>query len=137
VDADRVQHGGEERGVSGVPAGEHQPQWPAVAVGGEVDLAGHTAAGAADRVIRRLWIAAAMTRIRAIRAMLCHMELAGGSEALAETVAALPRAEMERLLRLAVVEIVELQHDVDQDVSRVARRLQERQRTLDLMRAGT
>ncbi len=68
-----------------------------------------------------------MTRIPVIRAMLCHMELAGGSEALAETVAAL-RAEMERLLRLAVVEIVDLQHDVDPDVSRVARRLQERQR---------
>jgi hypothetical protein len=47
---------------SAVSRREHQPQRPAVAVGDVMDLEGHPPL-AADRVIRRLWIAAAMTRI--------------------------------------------------------------------------
>ncbi|MEQ7125371.1 hypothetical protein ABN034_12715 [Actinopolymorpha sp. B11F2] len=59
-------------------------------------------------------------------AMLCHMELAGGEESLAETVADLPRPELERLLCLAVVELMDSQHDTEKQVSRMARRLQQR-----------
>ena len=59
-------------------------------------------------------------------AMLCHMELAGGEESLAETVADLPRPELERLLCLAVVELLETQQDADKQVSRMAHRLQEK-----------
>jgi hypothetical protein len=59
-------------------------------------------------------------------AMLCHMELAGGEESLAETVADLPRPELERLLCLAVVELMESQHEADKQVSRMARRLQQK-----------
>lgn len=59
-------------------------------------------------------------------AMLCDMELAGGAESLAETVADLPRPELERLLCLAVVELMESQQDADNQVSRMARRLQQK-----------
>ena len=55
------------RRVGGVAAGEHQPQRAAFAVGGEVDLAGHTASGAADRMVKRLGIAAANEGIRVVR----------------------------------------------------------------------
>jgi hypothetical protein len=59
-------------------------------------------------------------------AMLCHTELAGGAESLAETVAALRRAELERLLCLAIVELLDSQHDAEKKVARMARRLQQR-----------
>ncbi len=59
-------------------------------------------------------------------AMLCHMELAGGEETLAETVAGLSRPELERLLRLAVIELMETQQDVERQTSRMARRLQQK-----------
>lgn len=59
-------------------------------------------------------------------AMLCHMELAGGDESLAETVTDLPRPELERLLCLAVVKLMESQQDAEKQVERMARRLQQR-----------
>lgn len=59
-------------------------------------------------------------------AMLCHMELAGGEESLAETVAGLSRPELERLLCLAVVELMESQQDAEKQISRMARRLQQK-----------
>ena len=58
ADAEGVEHRGEGTGVGGLPARQDQSQRPALAVGREVDLAGHTASGAADRrVVRRLEIA--------------------------------------------------------------------------------
>jgi hypothetical protein len=56
-------------------------------------------------------------------------ELAGGQESLAETVADLPRPELERLLCLAIVELMESQQDAEKQVSRIARRLQEKRST--------
>lgn len=56
-------------------------------------------------------------------AMLCHMELAGGTESLTEVVADLPRPELERLLCLAVVELLETQRDGEREVARMARRV--------------
>src|SRR4051794_35493028 len=57
VDADAAHNGGEQRRVGRVTGGEHQTQWPALAVAGEVDLAGHSASGPTDRVVRRLRLA--------------------------------------------------------------------------------
>ena len=51
----------------GVAAGDQQSRRPSLAVGGEVDLAGHPASGAADRVVTRLGIAAAHEGIRVTR----------------------------------------------------------------------
>jgi hypothetical protein len=59
-------------------------------------------------------------------AMLCHIELAGGQESLAETVADLPRSDLERLLCLAIGELMESRQDADKQVARMARRLQQR-----------
>lgn len=59
-------------------------------------------------------------------AMLCHMELAGGTESLTSAIADLPRDELERLLAIAVVELMEAQGDAERQVARLARRLQER-----------
>lgn len=59
-------------------------------------------------------------------AMLYNLELAGGEESLAEAVADLPRPELERLLCLAVVELLDSQHAAEQAMTRMARRLQER-----------
>ena len=59
-------------------------------------------------------------------AMLCHMELAGGAESLAETIAELPRAELERLLALAVVALMDAQNAAQREVRRMSRPLQER-----------
>ena len=39
--------------------------------------------------------------------MLCHVRIAGGEESLAEVVAELSRRDLERLLGLAVVELME------------------------------
>jgi hypothetical protein len=58
-------------------------------------------------------------------AMLCHTELAGGGESLAGVVGDLPRPELERLLCLAVVELMDSQHDAEKQIARMARRLQE------------
>lgn len=55
---------------------------------------------------------------------LCHLEIAGGGEALAGHIASLPREEVDRLLGLAVVEILELTDDVRDEVTRLARRVQ-------------
>ena len=60
-------------------------------------------------------------------AMLCHMQLAGGSESLAETIAGLPRPELERLLSLAVASVMDAQNAAEREVKRMSRRLQERQ----------
>jgi hypothetical protein len=59
-------------------------------------------------------------------AMLCHMELAGGEESLADTISGLPRAELERLLAIAVVELMDAKNEAEREVARMARRLQER-----------
>lgn len=58
--------------------------------------------------------------------MLCHVELAGGAESLAETVSSLPRAEIDRLLCLAVVALLDAQNDSRTEVERLARRVQRR-----------
>ena len=57
--------------------------------------------------------------------MLCHMELAGDEDTLHGIVADLPRPELERLLRPAVVELMDTQHDAEKQMARMARRLQE------------
>jgi len=59
-------------------------------------------------------------------AMLCHTEIAGGEESLAGAVADLPRVELERLLCLAIVELLDSQNDAEKQVARTARRLQRR-----------
>jgi hypothetical protein len=59
-------------------------------------------------------------------AMLCHIELAGGAESLAETVADLPRTELERLLCIAVVELMDAQNRAEREIARMGRRLKER-----------
>ncbi len=59
-------------------------------------------------------------------AMLCHTELASGAEGLAETIADLPRPDLERLLALAVVELMDAQNRAAGEVTRMARRLQDR-----------
>lgn len=58
-------------------------------------------------------------------AMLCQMELAGDEDTLPGIVADLPRPELERLLCLAVVELMDTQHDAEKQIARMARRLQE------------
>lgn len=58
--------------------------------------------------------------------MLCHTEIAGGEESLAGAVADLPRVELERLLFLAIVELLDSQNDAEKQVARTARRLQRR-----------
>lgn len=59
-------------------------------------------------------------------AMLCHTEIAGGAESLAGAVASLPRPELERLLSLAVVALLDAENRADREITRMARRLQER-----------
>lgn len=58
-------------------------------------------------------------------AMLCHMELAGDEDTLLGIVADLPRPELERLLCLAVVALMDCQHDAEKQIERMARRLRE------------
>lgn len=60
-------------------------------------------------------------------ALLCHTDLAGGEESLAEAIALLPRDELERLLAIAVVELMDAQNAAETQIARMARRLQERQ----------
>lgn len=59
-------------------------------------------------------------------AMLCHVELAGGEESLADAISELPRAEFKRLLAFAVVELMNAKNQAQREVARMARRLQER-----------
>jgi hypothetical protein len=56
-------------------------------------------------------------------AWLAHLELEGGTESLEEEIAGLPREELERLLALAVVEIMESRADAEREIARYARRL--------------
>lgn len=62
-------------------------------------------------------------------ATLCHLELAGGAEALDEAVRDLSKAELERLLALAVVEIMESRSDAERDFERLRRRFLDAQKT--------
>ncbi len=59
-------------------------------------------------------------------AMLCHMELAGGEESLAEAISELSRPELERLLAITVVAFMDSNDKAERDVARMARRLQQR-----------
>ncbi len=61
-------------------------------------------------------------------ATLCHLELAGGPESLDEAVRDLPKAELERLLALAVVEIMESRADAERDFERLRRRFLDAQK---------
>lgn len=61
-----------------------------------------------------------------VLALLCHTELAGGEESLSEAIAHLPREELERLLAIAVVELMDAQNAAEKQIARMARRLQER-----------
>ena len=58
-------------------------------------------------------------------ALLCHMALAGDEDTLPGIVADLPRPDLERLLCLAVLELMDTQHDAETQIARMARRLQE------------
>jgi len=58
-------------------------------------------------------------------AMLCYAEVASGSEGLAEAISDLSRAELERLLGLAVVALMDAENRAEREVNRMARRLQE------------
>jgi hypothetical protein len=59
-------------------------------------------------------------------AMLCHLDIAAGPEGVADAVADMPKPELERLLVLAVAEILEARSDVEHDLTRLARRLEQR-----------
>lgn len=61
-------------------------------------------------------------------ATLCRLELAGGAESLDEAVRELPRAELERLLALAVVEIMESRAEAQRDFERLRRRFVDAQK---------
>ena len=60
-------------------------------------------------------------------AWLCHLEYEGGIESVEVEVevAELPRDELERLLGLAVIEIMESRADAEREIARYARRLNE------------
>jgi hypothetical protein len=59
-------------------------------------------------------------------AWLCHLELEGGTESLEDRVMELPREELERLLVLAVIEIMESRADAEREIARYARRMNSR-----------
>jgi hypothetical protein len=54
---------------------------------------------------------------------LCHVEYEGGVESLEADVAAMPRVELERLLVLAVVEIMESRAEAEREIARYVRRM--------------
>jgi hypothetical protein len=56
-------------------------------------------------------------------ARLCHLEYEGEIESVEAAVADLPREELERLLVLAVVEIMESRADAEREIARFARRV--------------
>jgi len=53
-------------------------------------------------------------------AWLCHLEYEGGIESVEVEVAELPRDELERLLGLAVIEIMESRADAEREIARYA-----------------
>lgn len=59
-------------------------------------------------------------------AWLCHLEYEGGVEAVEAEIADLSRAELQRLLALAVVEIMESRADAEREIQRYARRINKR-----------
>jgi predicted TIM-barrel fold metal-dependent hydrolase len=63
-------------------------------------------------------------------AMLIDVEYEGGHESLEDAIADLPKRELERLLCLAVVEVMESRADAERDFERLVRRL-EKQRGSD------
>jgi len=61
-------------------------------------------------------------------AWLCHVEYEGDVETLEAEISELPRNELERLLTLAVVEIMESRADAEREIARYVRRANEEQR---------
>ena len=59
-------------------------------------------------------------------AMLCHVDIGSGPEGVADAVAEMDRTEVERLLVLAVAEILEARSDAERDFARLARRFEQR-----------
>jgi hypothetical protein len=59
-------------------------------------------------------------------AWLCHVEFEGGVESVEAEIADMTRAELERLLALAVIEIMESRADAEREIQRYARRLNRR-----------
>jgi hypothetical protein len=59
-------------------------------------------------------------------AWLCHTEYEGGVESVEAEIADMSRAELERLLALAVVEIMESRADAEREIQRYARRMNTR-----------
>lgn len=55
-------------------------------------------------------------------ASLCHLEYEGGIESVEAELAVLPRDELERLLALAVIEIMESRADAEREIARYTRR---------------
>lgn len=55
-------------------------------------------------------------------AWLCHVEYEGDVESVEAEVTELPREELERLLVLAVVEIMESRADAEREIARYVRR---------------
>jgi hypothetical protein len=62
-------------------------------------------------------------------AWLCHIEDEGGVESVEIDVADMPRDELERLLVLAVAEIMESRADAEREIARYARRMNARRST--------
>jgi hypothetical protein len=56
-------------------------------------------------------------------AWLCHIEYEGGVESVEAELADMPREELERLLALAVIEIMESRADAEREIARYARRM--------------
>jgi hypothetical protein len=56
-------------------------------------------------------------------AWLCHVEYEGGTESVEAEIAELPREELERLLVLAVVEVMETKADAERQIERFVRRM--------------
>lgn len=56
-------------------------------------------------------------------ASLCRVELAAGEEGLLEGIASLSRDELERLLQVAVVELMDTRDGAAKDQARLARRV--------------
>jgi hypothetical protein len=59
-------------------------------------------------------------------AWLCHVEYEGGVESVEADIADMSRAELERLLALAVIEIMESRADAEREIQRYARRMNTR-----------
>jgi hypothetical protein len=59
-------------------------------------------------------------------AWLCHVEYEGGVESVEAEIADMSRAELERLLALAVIEIMESRADAEREIQRYARRVNKR-----------